>query len=192
MSANSLPRAPVIESALELARIWCSGHMIDGAPALGHAIKVARKVYEHLPSAPLDLLAAVIVHDSPYFAPADIDLDAVLTNALSRRAAQIVRAIEAEHEALDRNDSVAVDTRDREALIASAADKVISISSVVGRGRRASDPDAYWRERSAFTSRVPYFQHFAAISTAYLPCELAVELTAVVAFAAETTTPYRE
>jgi hypothetical protein len=69
MSALTKPRAAVIDTAIGLARGFCDGYQIDGSPALGHALKVARKVDQHLPSASPDLLAAVIVHDAPFFAP---------------------------------------------------------------------------------------------------------------------------
>ncbi|MCW2144555.1 hypothetical protein BXY51_009163 [Actinoplanes cyaneus] len=44
------PRHALVDSAIQLARTWCSGHIIDGAPALAHAIKVARKAEQHEPT----------------------------------------------------------------------------------------------------------------------------------------------
>jgi hypothetical protein len=48
MSVLSPPRHPLVDDALELARVWCDGHIIDGSPALGHAVKVARTLDRHL------------------------------------------------------------------------------------------------------------------------------------------------
>ena len=79
MSALTRPRHRLVEVAINLARQWCYGHVIDGSPALGHALKVARKVDEHLSTASPDLIAAVILHDAPYFAPDSDDLEQLLT-----------------------------------------------------------------------------------------------------------------
>ncbi|WP_083731208.1 MULTISPECIES: hypothetical protein [Protofrankia] len=59
------PRHPTVTSALQLARRWCSGHSIDGAPALAHAVRVTVVLGRHHPAAPPALLAAVLLHDAP-------------------------------------------------------------------------------------------------------------------------------
>jgi hypothetical protein len=191
MSALSRPRTQVIEAAIELGRRWCEGKIIDGSPALGHALKVARKVDEHFPAAAPDLIAAVIVHDAPFFAPDDIDLESVLTMMLSSDVARIVRAIEAEHDALDNSPAPQVDTANTDVLIASAADKVVSIGAIMKRARRFRDPAVFWLTREAFLLRIPYFQAFAVTAGPYLPPSLATDLNRVVTIAADATAPYR-
>lgn len=184
MSVLTKPRTEPIATAIELARGWCAGHVIDGSPALGHAIKVARKIEEHQPDAPAALLAAVIVHDAPYFAPKDLDLDTVLTGRLGPDVTQIVRTIEREHHALDTAATPEVDTSDPDALIASAADKTVSIAAIVRRSRRSIDPDDYWDRRRPFVDRLPYFWTFVVKAAPHLPASLARELHLVVAQAA--------
>jgi hypothetical protein len=190
MSVLALPRSDLVGTAIRLSRQWCAGRIIDGAPAIGHALKVANKLSDHLPSAPDALIAAVILHDAPSFAPADVDLDAVL-GGLGPSVLRIVRAIEREHVVLDGAGSPEVDTKDRAALIASAADKVVSIAAITRRGRRAPDERLYWDRRQAFVARVPYFQAFAAAAEPHLPVSLARELQRIVDIATDVTSAYR-
>ncbi|MET0492938.1 MAG: metal-dependent phosphohydrolase [Actinoplanes sp.] len=191
MSVLTRPRATMIDTAIELSRGFCEGHIIDGSPALGHALKVARKVGKHHPTASPDLVAAVILHDAPDFAPADMDLDNVLTERLSPAVTRIVRAIEREHEALGRSEVPDVQTDDLDVLIATAADKVVSIGAITQRARRSPDPVSYWGSRRPFIKRVPYFRAFAAAAEPHLPAGLARELTAVVSNAYDATARYR-
>lgn len=191
MSAVRLPRTPLIDTAIELGRHWCAGEIIDGSPAIGHALKVARKVVEHVPDASEDLVAAVILHDSPFFAPNEIDLDAVLTERLSPQVARIVRAIEREHDALDNQLSPWVEIGQLDVMIASAADKVVSIAAILRRARRFADPAVFWVSRQAFVDRVSYFQAFARAALPVLPSALALELDLVLAAAIDATSAYR-
>src|SRR4051794_34723902 len=92
---------PVVSQALTLARDWCAGHTIDGAPALGHAMKVALVLATHVPDVPSRVVAAALLHDAPEYAPHDIDLDAELTARCGPGVAAIVRGLEREHHALD-------------------------------------------------------------------------------------------
>ena len=191
MGALTEPRDTLIGTAIDLSRQWCHGHKIDGSPALGHALKVARKVDQHLPDAAPDLIAAVVLHDAPYFAPEGTDLDEVLTERLSPAVTRIVRAIEREHQALDAAETPEIDTSDPETLVASAADKVVSVAAITRRARRAADGRAYWSTRRSFIKRVPYFRAFAAAAEPHLPAGLARELATVVDHAYEATAPYR-
>ena len=47
MTVLSRPRHPIVANALQMAREWCAGHIIDGAPSLGHAVKVALTLGTH-------------------------------------------------------------------------------------------------------------------------------------------------
>jgi hypothetical protein len=191
MSALTRPRPALVDTAIAISRGWCAGHIIDGAPALSHALKVARKVTDHLASASPDLIAAVILHDAPYFAPAGVNLDRTLAETLNPSVLRIVRAIQAEHEALERSTNPCVEDRDPAVLVASAADKTVSIAAIIRRGRRSDDPAVFWNHRRAFIDRVPYFQAFAVAVEPHLPASLARELAAVIASTVEVTTPYR-
>jgi HD domain-containing protein len=101
MSVLTRPRHPTIDTALELARTWCAGHVIDDAPALGHAVRVALTLDRHLPDASPELIAAALLHDSPEFAPANLTLDELLTARFGPAVTRVVRALEAEHVGLD-------------------------------------------------------------------------------------------
>src|SRR5690348_4959264 len=97
MAVLSVPRHPMVDDALALAQRWCAGHVIDGAPAFAHAVKVVRTLERHLPGPDPELVAAILLHDAPYFAPSDIDLDAELASRFGVVTARTVRALEAEH-----------------------------------------------------------------------------------------------
>lgn len=191
MSVLTRPRPAMIDTAIDLSRGYCAGHVIGGSPALGHALKVARKIDEHHPAATPDLIAAAILHDAPYFAPVGTDLDTVLTERLSPDVTRIVRAIEREHEALEHSDVPDVKTDDRDVLVASAADKVVSIGAIIRRARRAPDSRKFWGTRRLFIKRVPYFAAFSTAAEPHLPAGLARELATVVISAHDATAPYR-
>ena len=176
------PRHPTVDTALELARIWCAGHVIDNAPALGHAIRVVRTVDRHLPGAHPELVAAALLHDSPEFAPAGVNLDELLTVRLGPAVTRVVRALEAEHAGLDTipgGPSIPVD--DPWVLYTSAADKTIALSSMLLRAAAAPDPAEFWAQRAAFRALVPYFRAFHTAAVSHLPLSMAVEISPIVA-----------
>ncbi|WP_203843616.1 HD domain-containing protein [Winogradskya humida] len=176
---------------MDLAKKWCEGEVIDGAPAFRHAVNVAATIEEHHPEASEDLIAAVILHDAPYFAPADIDLDALLAERLSPDVLRIVRAIEREHEALSKGEAPNLPIDEPDTIIASAADKLVSIDSITARANLSSNQAEYWAQRRPFLNRVPYFLAFAAQAEPHLPPELARKLTVVVRRAADVTEQHR-
>ncbi len=180
MTVLSRPRHPVVADALELAREWCAGHIIDSAPALGHAVKVALTLGRHVPDPAPELVAAVLLHDCPEYAPKEIDLDILLVTRFGPRTARIVRALEREHLALDQRADPDVTTEDRWTLCASAADKIVSLRSILRRASRSPDPAAYWRNRRAFVARVPYFAAFHTSAAPHLPAGMAGELARLV------------
>lgn len=191
MTVLSKPRHPLIDDALTLAGQWCAGHLIDGAPALGHAVKVALVLNRHLPDPAPELVAAVLLHDAPYFAPPTVDLDAVLTYRFGPATTRTVRQLEAEHAALDQRRDPDVTGVDRSTLWASAADKIVSLGSILRRAARAADPATYWHTRHAFVSRVPYFVAFHTAATPHLPAPMAAELRHLTARADHATTEIR-
>jgi hypothetical protein len=64
MTVLSRPRHPIVADALVLAGEWCRGQIIDGAPALGHAVKVALMLDRHVPDPAPELVAAVLLHEA--------------------------------------------------------------------------------------------------------------------------------
>lgn len=182
-----LSRHPVTAAALDLARVWCAGEVIDGAPALRHAVRVARKLDEHLPDAAPELLAAALLHDSPYFAPDAEDLDAVLHATVAPGVAGIVRGLEREHQALADDPAPPVPTDDMATLCASAADKIVSLTSILGQAADGDDPASYWNSRPAFVRRVGYFRAFEQAAAPHLPERMALELAQLVEAAEQAT-----
>jgi hypothetical protein len=191
MTVLTPPRHPVVDVALALARRWCAGHVIDGAPALRHAAQVAVTLDRHQPDAPPELIAAVLLHDAPEFAPADIDLDELLTCRFAPETARVVRALQREHEALAEPTPPEPDVDDPLTLWASAADKIVSLESVVARASLAGDQPGYWAKRAPFLRLVPYFRRFHTAATPYLPAGMAQALHQAVVGAEAIDTPHR-
>jgi hypothetical protein len=188
MTVLTRPQHPVIAMALELAKTWCAGQIIDGAPALGHAVKVALVLDRHLIAPPPQLVAAVLLHDAPYFAPLPrFNLDGLLTTRLGSEVARVVRALEREHGVLTERPVPVVDTSDRWTVWASAADKIVALGSILRRASRADDPAAYWSRRAAFVARVPYFRAFHTDTVGLLPGGMAGELGRLVTAAERAT-----
>jgi len=181
MTVLSRPRHPVVADALDLARRWCAGHVIDGSPALVHAVRVALTLGRHVPTAPPELVAAVLLHDAPEFAPPDIDLDATLAARVGHPVVRVVRAIEEEHRALAKQILPAIRTGERWPLLAGAADKIVSFTSILRRATAAGDPEAYWRVRQPFLQRLPYFHAFHHAATCHLPFTMAEDLQRLIA-----------
>ncbi|BCB90658.1 HD domain-containing protein [Phytohabitans suffuscus] len=175
MTVLTPPRSPLVDEALELARRWCAGHTIDGAPALRHAVEVATTLGRYVPDAPADIIAAALLHDAPEFA-IDVDLDQVLTNRFGPATTRVVRALEREHAALGQTPAPPFEAGDTVALTASAADKIVSLDSVLRRASFAADRAAYWRTRRPFLALVPYFRAFHTAARTALPAEMAATL----------------
>jgi hypothetical protein len=190
MTVLSRPRHPIVADALVLAGEWCRGQIIDGAPALGHAVKVALVLGRHVPNASPELVAAVLLHDSPEYAPKDVDLDALLTARFGPAVTRIVRGLEREHIALDERPVPDVTTEDRWTLYASAADKIVSLRSILRRASLAADPAAYWQSRRAFVTRVPYFAAFHTSAAPHLPPGMAGDLARLIVRAEQAATRY--
>jgi hypothetical protein len=173
---------PVVEEALRLARAWCAGHIIDDAPALAHAVKVATTLCRHLPDADPQLVAAVLLHDSPEFAPPEVELDAVLAT-LGPQVKRIVRALEAEHEAINSPSGPPIDTDDTWVWCASAADKIVALTSLLSRAATSGDAATFLSKRDAFITALPYLWSFHQAAKPYLPETMAAELGQLVAVA---------
>jgi hypothetical protein len=180
MTVLARPRHPVVADALDLARRWCAGHVIDGSPALVHAVRVALTLDRHVPTAPPELVAAVLLHDAPEFAPPDIDLDATLAARVGDPVVRVVRAIEEEHRAVAGQLLPAIRTDDPWTLLASTADKIVSFTSILRRAA-AADPEAYWRIRQPFLHRLPYFHAFHHAAACHLPLTMAEDLQRLIA-----------
>jgi putative NIF3 family GTP cyclohydrolase 1 type 2 len=165
------PRHPLVERALQDARQWCAGHVIDSRPALAHAVRVAVTIGEHVADPAAELTAAVLLHDSPEFAPADVDLDTVLTGRYGAEVLRIVRALEAEHHALDSGAPV-VTVDDLPVLLASTADKIVALGSLRHRAVRSGDPVGFFAARPGLLVLLPYFQECRTAGVGRVPASM--------------------
>ncbi|BCB75524.1 hypothetical protein GCM10022251_28600 [Phytohabitans flavus] len=179
MTVFTPPRSPLVDDALELARRWCAGHTIDGAPALRHAVEVAITLDRYVPGTPAEIIAAALLHDAPELA-VDVDLDQVLTDRFGPSTTRVVRALEREHAALGQTPAPPVDAGDVVTLAASTADKIVSLGSVLRRASFAGDRAAYWRARRPFLDLVSYFRAFHTAAHQALPDEMAAALDRLV------------
>ncbi len=174
MSALSQPRDPLIEQALTDAGFWCHGHVIDDRPALAHAVRVARKLDEHAPGRP-SLICAALLHDSPLFAPDSIDLDAYLTGRYGSEVTRVVRAMQAQHEALDSaNPPLLVD--DLPVLLTSTADKIVALTSLLHRARLSGDVKGFFDVRQPLLRLQSYFRQYQQAGAALVPPGMATDL----------------
>jgi hypothetical protein len=178
MTVLSAPRHPLISRGLRDSRAWCAGHVIDDRPALAHAVRVAVTIGRYAPGARPYLICAALLHDSPEFAPPDMDLDATLTRRYGPETTRIVRAMEHEHDLLDKGTPTsAVD--DVPVLLASTADKIVALSSLLHRARRSGDADRFFRARPALLALLPHFQTFHQAASGRVPPALTDRLASV-------------
>lgn len=177
----SQPRHPMVDAALDVAQVWCRGHIIDQSPAIQHALRVATVLGQHVPHAPPQWLAAALVHDGPFLAPAGTDVDQVLTHRLDAEVARIVREMHDQHTAMDTvPGGPPVPVGDAPVLHATTADKIVALSSMMGRAAAAADRAAFWQQRAAFRSLLPYFCRFAEQITGHVPDTMRLALASII------------
>ncbi|MET9263750.1 hypothetical protein [Amycolatopsis sp. NPDC004079] len=178
MTVLTPPRAAPVDRALADARRWCAGQVIDDRPALAHAVRVAVVLGEHVTAPDPDLVAAVLLHDSPEFAPPDLDLDAVLGHRYGPAVVRIVRALEAEHHALDTGHPV-ITVDDLPVLLASTADKIVALTSLTRRAGKSGDPAAFFAARPALLDLLEHFAAFADAGDGRVPASMTLQLKQV-------------
>ncbi|MFY1673933.1 metal-dependent phosphohydrolase [Plantactinospora sp. WMMB334] len=179
MTALTTPRHPLVVRALAEANTWCFGHVIDDRPAYVHAVRVAATLVRHLPDASPHLVAAVLLHDAPEFVPPDVDLDRVLTATYGPEVPRIIRALQVEHHALDEPDPP-INTGDRPVLLASTADKIVALTSLLRRAREAAaGQDAFFAARPALLRLLPHFHAFHEAGAGLVPASMSEGLRTI-------------
>ncbi|SNQ47072.1 conserved hypothetical protein [Frankia canadensis] len=192
-SVLTRPRSPVIEHALGIARDWCAGQIIDGAPALGHAVRVALTLGRHLPAVPPELTAAILLHDVLDYRGSDL-VDSTIARQCGQRTLTMVWLMYGEHTAMDSYGAApAMALRRLERLpdlVAAAltADKIVSVGYVLRGAQHTADPAAYWPARRPFLDLVPYLRAFHTATAHRIPTTLAGELDTLVRDAETATT----
>lgn len=154
---------PAVEAAFVLARGWCDGHVIDGGPALGHAVQVTHTLGQHSPDAPAYVVAASLLHDAPDLAPDRAEMAREITAKCGADVLSFIEQLHDEHTVLDQpTDANTAGHLDTLASVpwlmhTATADKIIALEYATGRAEAAEDPAVFWDDRPAFVQLVPYF-----------------------------------
>jgi hypothetical protein len=190
MTVLSPPRHPLIDKALHHAREWCTGRVIDDRPAIQHAARVAVTLSRHVPTVDPELVAAVLLHDSPELAPPDVDLDTLLTTAYGPEVRRVVRALEAEHAALDHPDPpIRID--DQPVLLASTADQIVAFASLAQRAKHSGDVASFFATRPALLGLLPHFRAYQRAGVGLVPVTMSDQLGIVLDLLERLTGPAR-
>ncbi|MFI7307510.1 HD domain-containing protein [Micromonospora aurantiaca] len=175
MTVLSPPRAATIDRALRDAQRWCAGHTIDDRPALTHAVRVAVTIGEHVPNPDPDLIAAALLHDIPDFAPRTPDIYQILATAYGPQVPRIIAALQAEHQDLDMPEPpIRVD--DLPVLLASTADKIVALTSLLRRAQSSGDVTRFLRTRPALFALLPHFRAFQQAAHHRVPLRMSARL----------------
>ncbi|WP_131802409.1 hypothetical protein [Parafrankia soli] len=175
------PRAPVVDVALGLARVWCAGHAVAGTPALAHAVRVALTLGRGVPDAAPALIAAVLLRDTPSYA----DMDVVSERVAARCGIDTLIALWLLHgeetiAGLFRHDPQAATRRltglRPDIAAALVADKTVRIGAVLAGARQARDARVYWAQRRGFLLTVPYVRAVLVATSDRIPASLAGDL----------------
>ncbi|MDM4723275.1 HD domain-containing protein [Micromonospora sp. WMMA1363] len=187
MTIFAPPRAPVVEDALAVAKQWCAGRTIDDRPALTHAARVAVTVGEHQPDVDADVVAAALLHDAPEFAPATLDLDGFLDDRFGAEVRRLIRGMQSEHDAIDRQEPVIPDPADGHLMLLSTADKVVALRSLLRRAGLSGDVTAFFARRRPLLDLLAFFRTFQRTSVDAVPASLSAALDTVLVDLAEAT-----
>ncbi|WP_250009725.1 metal-dependent phosphohydrolase [Actinoplanes sp. M2I2] len=175
MTVLAPPRHPIVQSALDDARTWCASEIIDDRPALAHAVKVAVTIGAHIPDPGTDLIAAALLHDSPDLAPNTLDLDELLTTRYGPTVRRIVRVMHNEHRSLD-TDHPQIVVDDHQVLLASTADRIVALSSLMSRARKSGDITGFFTRRRPLLLLLPYFHQCHAAGAGRVPDTMSAAL----------------
>jgi putative NIF3 family GTP cyclohydrolase 1 type 2 len=178
LTVLSAPRHPLVTQALRQARQWCTGQVIDERPALAHAVTVAVTLGRHVADPAPDLVAATLLHDAPAFAPPDLDLDLVLGQRYSAEVLRIVRALEMEHHALDLAAPIII-VEDLPVLLASTADKIVALRSLLRRAAACGDVERFFVTRPGLLRLLPHFRACCDAGVGRVPPSMSVQLDQV-------------
>ncbi|MGC5018713.1 HD domain-containing protein [Micromonospora sp. DT47] len=178
MTVLSHPRPLLVDRALRDARRWCIGHTIDDRPALAHAVRVAVTIGDHVAAPEPALIAAALLHDVPDFAPPGEHLYRTLIEDYGLEVPRIIAALHAEHQALDQPDPPIL-VEDAAVVLASTADKIVALTSLLRRARASGDVTDFFSRRPTLLALLPYFRAYSSACRRHAPASLAAALEAV-------------
>lgn len=166
----------VVDAAFHLAAKWGSGHIIDGAPAIRHAVKVTRTLGRYCPAAPATVLAAALLHDAPELVSDHAEMEQRITAACGTEVRELIRLLWAEHDVLREpadQEAVAGHLRRLSEIpwlaTLTIAEKIVAIEYVLALGDQATDHDQFWGRQKAFTRLLPYLRHLQQAVLPYIP-----------------------
>lgn len=165
----------MIAFALLQARSLCAGHTIDERPALAHAVAVAAVIDRHAPHAGTAVLAAALLHDSPDFVDCVDAHYLQLADMYGPDVPRIIAGLHAEHAALDTATPL-VDVDDPDVRLASVADKVVALRSLMRRARASGDVAAFFARRHLLRGLLAHFRAFHTATAPQVPASLASAL----------------
>ncbi|MGC4755662.1 HD domain-containing protein [Micromonospora trifolii] len=130
---------------------------------------------QHVPAPGQDVIVAALLHDAPEFAPTDTDIYQTLTANYGSEVARIIAALQAEHRALDEPDPpIRVD--DQPVLLASTADKIVALTSLLRRAQRTGNASDFFDRRVALRGLLPYFRGYQRAAHPRLPASMSAHL----------------
>ncbi|MGK5738114.1 HD domain-containing protein [Micromonospora sp. URMC 103] len=130
---------------------------------------------DHVRQPPPDLVAAALLHDVPDFASATPDIYQVLAADYGPEVPRIIAALQAEHQALDEPDPpIFVD--DLPVLLASTADKIVALGSLLRRARASRDVPGFFARRPALRALVPHFRAYQHAAGPRVPAGMSARL----------------
>ncbi|WP_238432594.1 metal-dependent phosphohydrolase [Micromonospora tarensis] len=142
-----------------------------------HALRVAVTIGQHVPTPSQDVIVAALLHDAPEFAPAERDVYQALTAAYGTEVTRIIAALQVEHRALDEPDPpIRVD--DQPVLLASTADKIVALTSLLRRAQSTGNAPAFFDRRPVLCGLLPHFRAFQRAAHPRLPASMSAHLDA--------------
>lgn len=176
MTVLTPPRHALVDSALLVARRWCFGRVIDDRPALTHAVRVADTIGAHRPLVEPQIIAAALLHDAPEFAPPELDLDRFLATVYGAEVRRLIRGMQVEHDALDRDEPIVPDPGDVNLILLSAADKVVALTSLLCRAHLCGDTTGFFAVRMPLSNLLTHFRRCQAAAMGAVPASMTADL----------------
>lgn len=170
MSVFDEPRHPLVEKAVVDSREWCCDHTLNGMPAFARAMRVVYMLEEHL-GADLspELVAATLLHIAHGYAPAEIEVDEYLLEHYGGAVHRIVRALQAEQDALAAGTAPRVDPTDLHVVLSSTADKIVALRLLLQQSRESGDEARFFTSQTELHQKLPYLKQFQHTITGRVP-----------------------
>ena len=179
MTILAPPRHPLVEHSLTTAQQWCSGRVIDDRPALAHAARVAVTIGQHQPAPVPEIIAAALLHDAPEFAPSELDLGRFLTETYGNEVHRLIRGMQTEHDALDRERPILPDATDAPLVLLSTADKIVALTSLLRRAHLSGNVTSFFAARRPLLDLLDHFHACKRATVGAVPDSMSTAFAAI-------------